>query len=133
MRRPRGMMSRGRIALSGNRGEVNFNLAMIIFEEDGAVVAYCPPLDLAGYGNNEEEAISSFEYVVSEYFEYTTKKNTLLTDLRRLGWNIKKNLHKSVTPPENSYLLSKNENFKRIFENFDYKKTSTNIQIPALA
>jgi hypothetical protein len=133
MGRPKGIMSKGRLSLSDNRGEINFNLSLIIFEEDGAVIAYCPPLDLAGYGNNEEEAKKSFEFVVSEYFNYTTKKGTLITDLKGLGWNIKKNLRKQATPPEDSYLLKKNNNFKRIFETHDYRKTSTQVQIPALA
>ena len=133
MSKPKGVLSKGRVLLDGDRGAINFNLSLLIFEEDGAIIVYCPPLDLAGYGNNEEEAKKSFEIVVSEYFDYTTKKETMLSDLKRLGWHIKKSLNKSMTPPEDSYLLSKNENFKRIFETHDYRKTSMPVQIPTLA
>ena len=59
-------------------------------------------------------------------------KKSLANDLKKLGWNIKKTIRKRMTPPEMSYLLDNNEDFKEIFNNHDYKKTNTTVNIPAL-
>jgi len=111
----------------------NIKLPMIIFEEDGTVVCYCPALDLAGSGYSEKEAVDSYKYVMTEYFDHTTKEKTLEKDLLRLGWQIKKNLHKNIIPPPVTHLLESNSNFKRVFEKFDYKKFSTKILFPAIS
>lgn len=124
--------AKGKVPL-GNNGAAEFSLSIIVFEEDGATICYCPALDLSGYGNNEQEARDSFAYIISEYFDYTEKKKTLSADLRRLGWDVKNTLRKKIDPPSITKLLEHNANFKRVFENFDYKKSSTNIKIPALA
>ena len=109
------------------------NLPVILFEEDGAQIMYCPALDLSGYGKTETAAFDSFKIVVAEYFDYTLKKKTLLDDLSRLGWQLGKNLKKKLTPPAFSKLLQTNDNFKRIFDNHSFRKTDTLIQIPAFA
>ena len=117
----------------GKMGSIDFNLPLIIFEEDGVTICYCPALDLSGYGDNENEALDSYNYVMKEYFDYTSKKRTLQQDLKRLGWNIKNSLRKKMEPPSPTKLLERNGNFKRVFDGFNYKKLSTNVQIPALA
>ena len=124
--------AKGRVPL-GSTGDIEFNLPIIVFEEDGATICYCPALDLSGYGMNEREARDSFAYVISEYFDYTEKKKTLTSDLRRLGWDVKNSLRKKIVPPSTTKLLDHNANFKRVFENFDYKKSSTPVKIPAFA
>jgi len=111
----------------------NIKLPLIVFEEDGTVVCYCPALDLAGTGYSEKEAIDSYKYVIAEYFDHTIHAKTLEKDLLRLGWQIKKNLHKSIVPPAVTHLLENNSNFKRVFEKFDYKKFSANILFPAIS
>src|SRR5690348_16424759 len=98
-----------------NAATVDVNLPVIIFKEDGSTVSYCPALDLAGYGNTEKEAQESMGIVMEEYFSYTIHKKTLDKDLRRLGWKVKKNMHKKMTPPSVSTSLETNDNFKRIF------------------
>ena len=70
---------------------------------------------------------------MSEYLSHTTENNTLEKDLKRLGWQVKKNLHSSFLPPPITKLLESNNNFKRVFEKFDYKKLSTNLMFPALS
>ena len=114
-----------------NQGEL-IKLPLIIFEEDGTVICYCPTLDLSGYGYNEKEAIESYKYVMAEYLNHTTENNTLEKDLKRLGWQVKKNLH-GMLPPPITKLLENNNNFKRVFEKFDYKKLSTNVRFPTLS
>ena len=117
----------------GSQGAINFKLPLIIFEEDGAVICYCPALDLSGYGASEQEAINSYEYAFGEYLDYCTKNQTLIPDLKRLGWHIKNRIRHNTTPPPITRLLTHNDNFRRVFENFDYKKLSTNVLFPAFS
>ena len=112
---------------------VDMDLSVIIFEEDGIQIYYCPALDLSGYGKTEVEASESLKVVLAEYFDYTAKKKTLKDDLTQLGWQLKKNLKKKMTAPTMSKLLETNDNFKRIFDKHSFRKTDTRIKIPAIA
>jgi hypothetical protein len=113
--------------------EIKCRLPVIIFEEDSNFIFYCPALDLSGYGVTEDEAYHSFDKVLVEYFRYTTKKGTLAKDLLRLGWTLKKSLKKKAIPPTLSSLLETNEDFSRIFNEYDFKKTETEISLPLIA
>ena len=68
--------------------EFDFNLPTILFQEDDTILCYCPTLDLVGYGNTEEEAVASYNYILKECISYWQENNTLEIDLLRLGWNI---------------------------------------------
>lgn len=118
---------------SNEKGSVTVNVPVISFKEDNAQIIYCPALDLSGSGNNETEARESFSIVVTEYLNYTTHKGTLWTDLKKLGWIIKKNKKKHAAPPPMSELLENNEEFSRIFDNYPYKKFDTGVSLPAYA
>ncbi len=117
--------------LNNAENKVQVDLALILFEEDGTQVAYCPALDVSGYGNNEDEAKRSFEVSLSEFFRYLINKNTFEKEFKRLGWTIKKGQNKIMTPPLMSDLLSGNENFSRIFNNFPFRKIDERIALPA--
>lgn len=60
-------------------------------------------------------------------------KGSLAADLRKLGWLIRKSIRKKMTPPTMSYLLDNNSEFKEIFDNHEYRKTHTEVGIPAFA
>jgi hypothetical protein len=109
----------------------NFNLPLIIFKEDDSIICYCPALDLSGYGKTEKEALESYKYVMGEYFDYTVKKKTLVADLKKHGWAITKSARKKMTPPSMTKILETNEDFQRVFNDYNYKKVDTNISIPA--
>ncbi len=126
------MSVKSKSELSSHKG-TNIKLPLIIFEEGGTIICYCPSLDLSGYGYNEKEAIDSYKYVMAEYFDHSVEKETLEKDLKRLGWHITKNLRKNIIPPPVTKLLEHNNNFKRVFEKFDYKKLSTNVRFPAFS
>lgn len=53
---------------------IETQLTVYLFEEDEHTIAYCPALDLSGYGMNEEEAKSDLSAVLTEYFIYTNNK-----------------------------------------------------------
>ena len=72
------------------KDRIKCKLPLIIFKEENNIITYCPALDLSGYGSTEEEAKKSFEITLSEYFRYTVHKRTLVEDLRKHGWIIRK-------------------------------------------
>lgn len=103
---------------------VKLNVPLIIFREGSTVIAFCPVLDLSGYGKTEREAKESFEIVVSEFLDYTTKKRTLDKELKKLGWSVSKNA-KKASPPDWCKVTDKS-----IFEK-DFKKVHQPILMPA--
>jgi len=96
-------------------------------------IVYCPPLEVYGYGVDENEAHESFKISLAEFFRYCTNKNTLRSDLERLGWQMKRSKSKPMIPPSITELLSSNENLSRIYNNFDFRKTATVVSIPKVA
>lgn len=109
---------------------ITCNLPLIIFKEGNITFFYCPALDLSGYGENEEAAEQSFNVTLDEYFKYTTHKDTLGQDLEKLGWTIKKRITKGLTPPSMSHLLETNEDFSKIFNTHDFRKTEKAVSLP---
>lgn len=103
---------------------IKLNVPLIIFREGSTVIAFCPVLDLSGYGKTEREAKESFEIVVSEFLDYTTKKRTLDKELKKLGWSVSKNA-KKASPPDWCKVTDKS-----IFEK-DFKKVHQPIFMPA--
>ncbi|KAF0238478.1 MAG: hypothetical protein FD181_981 [Prolixibacteraceae bacterium] len=121
----------GSISFGLHRFDVSLDL--IIFMEDDTHIVYCPPLEVYGYGNNENEAQESFKIALAEFFKYSTNKSTLKLELKRLGWQLKKSKTKPMVPPPITELLSNNENLSRIYNNFDFRKTATLVSIPSVA
>jgi hypothetical protein len=119
--------------ISVNQDKIEGFLDIIIFKEDDTTIVYCPPLEVYGYGVDENEAHESFKVSLAEFFRYCTNKNTLRTELKRLGWQMKSGKSKPMIPPSISELLSTNENLSRIYNNFDFRKTATNVSITAVA
>jgi len=115
--------------VSGKK-QIKVNLSLIEFEEDGCQIVYCPAVDISGYGNSEVEAMNSFNVTLGEFFHYTTNKNTLLNELKHMGWVIKKSKKHAMTPPTISKLLETNDNFSRIFNNHPFRKFDKAFDLP---
>ena len=130
-------MDQNNLHFSGNWNapgkSLKVNLALILFEEDGQHIAFCPALDVFGYGDSEQRAIDAFTVSLGEYLLYTTNKGTFQKDLEVHGWKVKKSLHKPMVPPEMSYLLSSNDEFSRVFNTHDFKKINHSVNMPAYA
>jgi len=121
----------GSISIRFHRFDVLLDL--ITFKEDNTTIVYCPPLEVYGYGVDENEANESFKISLTEFFKYCTNKNTLRLELKRLGWQLKKSKTKPMIPPTITELLSSNDNLSRIYNNYDFRKTATNVSIPEVA
>ena len=72
----------------------SMELSLISYKDDEAYYWYCPALDLTWYGDNEKQAQESFKIVLEEYIRYTTENQTLIADLKSLGWKISQNGNK---------------------------------------
>nr|WP_319510166.1 hypothetical protein [uncultured Draconibacterium sp.] len=120
-------------SISFDNHKIDMRLDVITFQEDDTTIVYCPPLEVYGYGSNEDEARESFKVSVAEFFRYCINKNTLRLELKRLGWQLKKSKTKPMVPPTITELLSTNENLSRIYNNFDFRKTATSVEIPSVA
>jgi hypothetical protein len=116
---------------NNDQHKVMVNLPLILFEEDGSQIAYCPALDVSGYGQSEPEALESFKISLGEFLLYTIRKKTFTAEMKRMGWTIKKSSRKPMIPPTMSKLLEENENFSRIFNNFPFRKIDEPISLPA--
>lgn len=99
-----------------------------MFKEDNTFIAYCPAVNVYGYGMDEEEAKGSFEVCLSEFFRYTLHKDTLCAELEALGWKVTSN--SKFTPPAFSSLLSKNSELKAIFNKHPFHKIDKGVSIP---
>ncbi len=111
-------------------GYFKVNLPLIRFEEDGCKIAYCPALDVSGYGSSAEEALESFKISLSEFFRYVTNKKTFVLEMERMGWTISHNKHKEMTPPPMTRLLQENDNFSRIFNEHSFNKENYTVDLP---
>ncbi len=110
--------------------KINSELAIFLFKEEDSYIAYSPALDLSGYGKTEEEARSSFNIVLKEYFDYCISEGTLYQDLKGHGWNIK---NREVETPKVSVLISRNQELSNILDQKDFKKYNEPIKVPAFA
>ncbi len=121
-------------AISGQwvsgKSRIKVNLSLIQFEEDGTQIVYCPALDVCGYGITETEAMNSFTISLGEFFQYTTHKNTLESELKNMGWLVNKGKNKPMSPPPMSHLLESNDNFSRIFNSHPFRKFDQAFDLP---
>lgn len=111
---------------------VSINVPIISFQEDELFYVYMPSLDLTGYGDTEKIAMESFMVVLDEFFRYTINKNTLLVELKRLGWKIKSK-KKPMHAPQFSELINTNEQLKDIVNYKQYTTSNFDLNVPAFA
>ncbi len=68
---------------------MNIELSIEYFEEDGAVVALCPELNVSSFGETVEEAEQSVKEALELFFEGCETQNTLHDVLEEAGFNIR--------------------------------------------
>ena len=113
---------------SSKGNKVKFKLTVITFQEDGVFFYYTPALDLTGYGKTVDEAKESFSITLEQFLTYSTNKNTLFNELKKLGWKVSK---KSVSkPPSLIDMINKNDYLATIFEEKQYSKIDQTISLP---
>ena len=80
----------GKLRNDSQTKNINVQVDVIEYEDDGIFYAYSPALDLIGYGISLVEARQSWETILQEYFTYTMNKKTLTKDLLHRGWIVRK-------------------------------------------
>lgn len=115
---------------SNQSGQINFNLPIIKFQEDDLYFFYTPALDLTGYGKTEEEAKTSLEETLGQFLDYTTNKKTLFSELKKLGWKVKKRV---LVVPSLKDMIIGNDYLAEIFEQKAYTKFHHTVSLPAFA
>lgn len=93
-----------KIALQKSRNSVNVNIEVVLFEEDGMWVAYCPALELSSYGDDENDAKQAFEEAMAIFLSETDRKGTLERYLLKLGWQLQQKPKPVYNPPAISLL-----------------------------
>ena len=83
--------------IQNKRGGIEVQVEVGILKEGKQYVAYCPALELSGYGDSIKDAKKSFETVMAIFLEDTSKKGTLEKILVSLGWTLKRSDYK---PPK---------------------------------
>jgi predicted RNase H-like HicB family nuclease len=109
--------------------DVEVNLMLLSFEEDGVYFVYSPELDLNGYGNTEEEARQSLDVVLRNFLEYAIQNDTLTTELVRHGWALSERL----VPPSFNDLVSRNKELSERMLRRRPVLITEHIRLPAIA
>ena len=113
---------------SDNKKDVVFEVSIFLWEEDAVFYVYSPALDLTGYGLTKKEARESFETVLHEFIVYTHNKETIFTELEKLGWAVNKRKRRFVSP-EMEDMLTDNEHFKQLYKSKKLTQDSSNVNL----
>lgn len=111
---------------------IKIDVQVLFFQEEDICYAYMPSFDLTGYGNTEQEARESLTIVLDEFLRYTLNKNTLLIEMKRLGWKIK-NKTKPMYAPQMSDLINTNDELRDIVNSKEYTTSNYQVNVPAFA
>lgn len=107
----------------GHRIQVQLDLLQ--FREEETTFIYAPYLDLYGYGKNAEEAKSSFNTALEEFFNYTRNKGSFEKEMKRLGWTKRKMVY---SPPK---LNTSDPEIQEILSNHHPRLYQENVEVPA--
>lgn len=89
------------------------------YPKKGMFIAYCPSLDLIGYGMGEENARKDFEWIMEDYLSDMMSQGTLEEDLRSRGWKMTK---KAFNEPKISDMIVNNKELKDFIDSNLYQK-----------
>ena len=106
------------------------SIGVFTWSSDGIYYAYCPSLDMTGYGNNKDGAIKSFETTFHEFLKYVTNKKTLWEELEHLGWAVNKK-KKRVNAPKMTEMLQENEVFRDVFNKPGLEMVNKEVELVA--
>ena len=93
-------------------------------------IAYCPSLNLIGYGNGEDNAKKDFEWIMGDYLHDMIRQGTLEQDLKEHGWTVTKSV---FNEPRISDMMSKDKDLKDFIDDALYHRITVNQTCPAFA
>jgi hypothetical protein len=112
--------------------EMEFTLPVILFSEESTIIAYCPVLDLSGYGVDEAAAKDSLRIVLGEFINYSLEHNSFESELRRLGWKVRieKTRLSKVEMPDISNVFRDNPKIHSLMKHGSFQKYDERVSIP---
>ncbi len=119
-------------SIKNKRGQIETILSLLSFKEKEVFIVYSPALDLSGYGYTEVEANESFKETLKEFFRHTSSKESLVKELRRLGWKITGTMknQKISSAPDLSDLIQNNDELRKLFTEKEFTKYNKKVRIP---
>ena len=110
--------------------------AMVVlfsFQDADNYIVYSPQLDISGYGKTQKEALSSFDYCLAGFLDYSVKNETLFDELTCLGWKLKKGTNnnlKQIKAPSWSDIIKKNQSFKVLLSEYNISTQQREVEFP---
>ena len=101
--------------------DISIRVSVYTFREGDNVIAYCPSLDLSGYGRTQKEAKESFGVVMKDYLDYCTSEGTLHEDLISHGWQMEP---RHAAEPTLQHMIRRNRELRDILDLPHYSKFS---------
>ena len=104
---------------------VSIQVSVYFFQEGNSRLAYCPSLDLCGYGMTMSDARTDLEYVLNNYIQDQTENRTLSQDLAQHGWNVEDE-HRAMEPTF-AEIVKRSSQLKRV-GNKEFSKRNVRIR-----
>lgn len=110
--------------------------AMVVlfsFQDADNYIVYSPQLDISGYGKTQKEALSSFDYCLAGFLDYSVKNETLFDELTFLGWKLKKGTNnnlKQIKAPSWSDIIKKNQSLKVLLSEYNISTQQREVEFP---
>ena len=110
--------------------------AMVVlfsFQDADNYIVYSPQLDISGYGKTQKEALSSFDYCLAGFLDFSVKNETLFDELTCLGWKLKKGTNnnlKQIKAPSWSDIIKKNQSLKVLLSEYNISTQQREVEFP---
>lgn len=82
-----------------SKDSIKLQLDVLFIQEDKYIVAYCPALEISGYGKSQSEAKAAFEIEIKIFIDETSKNGNLEKYLLKQGWILKQLPKLDYQPP----------------------------------
>jgi hypothetical protein len=102
-------------------------------DEHSVHFIYSPHLDITGYGYTLKDAKKSFEVVFADFLDYTLKKATLGSLLKKLGWKQQKGSVKKPVrslAPSITTVIANNKHIAEIFDKYPLHTYYQEVDLP---
>ena len=108
---------------------ITIKVSIFLFVEGKTRIAYCPSLDLSGYGATENDAKSDFTFVVTDWLNEQIANKTLDADLARHGWKLQ-DQRVAIEPSFVTVLRSSSQLQSIVKRDFKKRNTQRRISTP---
>lgn len=111
------------------------NVSVYVFQDKGypkknMYIAYCPSLNITGYGLGKIAAKKEFEYLLNEYITEQLQNGTLTRDLIQLGW---KQYQSAFDEPKTTDMITHDDLLSDVLNTPTYSKINIGTTYTAYA